>query len=513
MIINRRNSPLFAEGKARWDKFVTEYKGPYDFSSSVYVGMNRKVSFQCPVHGLMQSDAKVMVRGAKCQKCVFEDRRGKRRITQGQMLERFIKAHGQQYDYSQAVYSTQQVPVHIICPDHGAFFQCPEWHWAGSKCPGCAHDSRKKLLSLGYEGFVEVVERNFPGMFDVPMFNYTNSQAEIQIVCRKHKKVCSTKPNWVIMKNNPCTQCNHMKSAEEAAIAKFCGLFTKVSSRNRSLLAPKEVDIYMPSKHLAIEFSGMFWHSHPDEVHENGHKMDHANKFYRLRDMGIRLITVFQSEWRERPYAIKRLLRNAIGAGRGKLMARKCELKNVPHKEAVAFYERYHPQGGAGHGDHYGLYWKGKLVACMRFTFGANDRGAARAGSMWTLTRYATRITVAGGASRLFKAFVNDKNPGEVKSFSDNRYFSGGMYTQLGFTLEEETKPDYQVWSPKIGLAPKSHYQRRLLPKRLQEHGSTEVFDPETDTRTEKEMTYAMGARRIYDCGKKRWVWNPSQER
>jgi len=34
-----------------------------------------------------------------------------------------------------------------------------------------------------------------------------------------------------------------------------------------------------------------------------------------------------------------------------------------------------------------------------------------------------------------------------------------------------------------------------------------EVFDPKTDPRTEAEMTYLMGARRIYDCGKKRWVW------
>jgi hypothetical protein len=81
------------------------------------------------------------------------------------------------------------------------------------------------------------------------------------------------------------------------------------------------------------------------------------------------------------------------------------------------------------------------------------------------------------------------------------------MYEQLGFTLEEDVGEDYVVWSPKIGIRPKPHYQRRVLPKRLEEHGVDDTFDPETDTRTEADMTYLMGCGRLYDCGKKRWVW------
>jgi hypothetical protein len=81
------------------------------------------------------------------------------------------------------------------------------------------------------------------------------------------------------------------------------------------------------------------------------------------------------------------------------------------------------------------------------------------------------------------------------------------MYERLGFVLEKELAPDYQVWSPKVGLKPKSKYQRRLIPARLKEHGVDDLFDPKTDPRSESEMTYLMGCGRIYDCGKKRWVW------
>jgi hypothetical protein len=155
---------------------------------------------------------------------------------------------------------------------------------------------------------------------------------------------------------------------------------------------------------------------------------------------------------------------------------------------------------------HYGLYWKGKLVACMRFTRGANDRGAAKSRD-WTLTRYATRVTVAGGASRLFKAFVREHNPKKVKSFSDNRYFSGDMYEQLGFVLEQETPADYTVWHQKLGLRPKSAWQRRNIPARAKELGLELDFDPVSSPETERDMTFMLGARRLYDCGKKRWVW------
>jgi G:T-mismatch repair DNA endonuclease (very short patch repair protein) len=314
------------------------------------------------------------------------------------------------------------------------------------------------------------------------------------------------------LRGQGCPSCNVRKSAPEEAIADFLERFTPVARRDRNIIGPKELDIYLPKHNLAVEFCGMYWHSHGDREDEKKNKYRHAEKHRLCAEKGIRLITLYETEWQERPQVIKRMLRNAIGRARGRVMARKCEVGRPTPQEARAFYERYHPQGGAGHGEHYGLYYRGKMVACMRFNYGSNDRGAAAKERQWTLGRYATRITVPGGASRLFKAFLKDVSPPTVKSFSDNRWFSGDTYPALGFALEEDVLPDYQVWSPKIGLRPKPHYQRRVLPKRLEEHGLSESFDPKTDSRTEAEMTYLMGARRIYDCGKKRWVWTAAPE-
>jgi len=335
---------------------------------------------------------------------------------------------------------------------------------------------------------------------------YTKISANAEFKCVTHGAHFISTPHAVLRGANPCTRCNHTKSSGEEEVAQFLETFTTVVRRDRTLVKPKELDIYVPGAQLAVEYCGEFYHSHATAADEQANKNKHAQKYQACRDKGVHLITLYESEWKARKPVIKRLLRYAVGAGRGSLMARKCDVSRVSSDEARQFYERYHIQGGNGAGEHYGLYWNGKLVACMRFTYGANDRGP-HASRSWTLSRYATRVTVRGGASRLFKAFLADYQPTEVKSFSDNRFFDGGMYEKLGFVLERELAPDYAVWSPKLGLLPKTQYQRKFIQKRLEEHGLTDIFNADTDPRTESDMTYLMGARRIFDCGKRRWVW------
>jgi hypothetical protein len=418
-----------------------------------------------------------------------------------------VKAHEGRYSYGDVVYTNAHTKVAITCPTHGAFFQTPTNHVQGKGCPRCSAEAFGERSKITLEDFVERARLVWKDRWDYTNTVYTGARSLLTITCPLHGAFQQTQSNHLGGKIG-CTKCNHMQSKGEDAVSSFISRFGEVRRRDRTVLRPRELDIYLPNQKMAVEYCGEYWHSLGDKDSVREKSGAHHQKYLDCKALGIRLFTIYESEWLERNYAIRRLLRNALGKSKGKLMARKCDLRKVPLPEARAFYERYHPQGGDGNGDHYGLYWRGKLVACMRFTHGANDRGTAKE-RVWTLTRYATRITVAGAASRLFKAFVDEYKPSEVKSFSDNRYFEGGMYETLGFVLEEETGPDYQVWSPKLGLRPKSHYQRRALPKRLEEHGVTEPFDPETDTRSEAEMTFLMKCRRLYDAGKRRWVWRP----
>lgn len=423
---------------------------------------------------------------------------------QKSFIEAATKKHLGRYLYDKVQYINAHGKVAITCREHGVFYQNPTNHMQGKGCPACSGVATGKRSRSNLEQFLSAAKSIWGDRWDYSCVVYTKAHDKIEIGCRIHGLFTQTPTNHLTGKL-ACPKCNHTSSLAEDEVMRFAAIFGRAVQRDRQVIKPKELDIYLPDHKLAIEYCGEYWHSSSSKGEEAEMRYRHIKKYQLCREAGVRLLTLYETEWKTHNYAVRRLIRNALGKSRGKVMARKCALGRVPHAIARAFYDRYHPQGGAGNGDHYGLFWKGKLVACMRFTFGANDRGKTE--RVWTLTRYATRITVAGGASRLFQAFVREQQPTEVKSFSDNRFFDGGMYRALGFSLEEELGPDYMVYHPKFGLLPKSHYQRRMIPKRLEELGINEKFDPKTDPRTEAEMTYFMGARRLYDCGKKRWSW------
>lgn len=487
----------------------------YEYPPQDYVGNKTKVRILCPDHGEYLQTPNSHLGGRGCPECANDLKRQRNKAVSLQTLRELparlagVNANWS-YDFTTFVGMAKHIRAH--CAIHGEFYASPNNLLRNSGCVKCG-EAKHRQFALSRmkttEEWVAEARKVHGDVYDYSRSVYLGDKKPITITCKKHGDFVS-RTDGHIYDSNGCPRCSHHLSKGEDAVFRFLSNLTRAEQRNHTVIKPKELDIYMPDVHLAVEYCGEYHHAHKDADDERANKHKHFRKYQDCKARGIRLITLYETEWKEHNYAVRRLLRNAVGKSKGKLMARKCELRKVTTAEARAFYDRYHPQGGSGHGEHYALFWKGKMVACMRFVLGANDRGSGAAKRVWTLGRYATRITVAGAASRLFKAFVQEYNPPVVKSFSDNRFFEGGMYAQLGFVLEEEVAPDYQVWHPRLGTRPKPHYQRRAIPRRIAEIGSNEVFDPETDPRTETQMTYALGARRLYDCGKKRWVWTPT---
>lgn len=503
-------------------KFHPDMLAQYDFSQAVYHGaLERMTGIRCEKHGeFSQYPAQLRKNGAGCPSCGGEVRASKKRLPIEEVIRQASERHNGFYTYDRVIYVNNATKFIVTCPVHGDFSITPNNHITGGKgCPHCGalkrghrknvHEAGRKTadtkIAKFSDQFVSEAKAVHGDTYDYSSVAYKGMRTKITIMCPKHGAFTQT-PEHHLKRSHGCPECSHHRSKGEAAIAKFISIFLPVESRNRQIIAPKELDIYVPKIRVAIEYCGEYWHGASSVDEERKDRTRHLDKYNACAEAGVRLLTIYESEWLDRSFVLKRLIRNVLGKARGKVMARKCELGVIGNAEAAAFFDRYHPQGGTGWGQNYGLLYKGKLVACMRFTFGANDRGAGSE-RMWTLTRYATRISVTGGASRLFSAFVEEHKPEVVKSFSDNRYFTGGMYEKLGFKLEEEIEPDYQVYHPKTGLLAKTAWQRKNIPARIREIGANDRFDSQTDPRTERDMTYALGAQRLFDCGKKRWVW------
>jgi hypothetical protein len=191
-----------------------------------------------------------------------------------------------------------------------------------------------------------------------------------------------------------------------------------------------------------------------------------------------------------------------------RLHARQLTVCPVSGPEARAFLERYHIQGAPGsNAVAVGLRHGGDLVAVMTFASAGDRRGASSGNEDGvSLTRYATSVSIPGGASRLLSHWRKANPDQPLFSYSDPRVFSGGMYAALGFVVTKLLAPDYRVMLHGV-LRHKSACQRKALERIRLSLGRGDVapFDAATDPRTEWQMEDALGIARIWTPGLVRW--------
>ena len=267
---------------------------------------------------------------------------------------------------------------------------------------------------------------------------------------------------------------------------------TNIITNSKKIIAPYEIDIYLPDHNYAIEVNGDYWHSFGDKETRKEQKY-HQNKFLQCRDKGIKLIQL--SEYlivTHLPKVIKKLKHDLIGAD--KVFGRKCDCKIIDKQEANAFLDTNHFQNGSNHSSiHVGLYHKAELISVMTFgkpRFNSNFE--------WEIIRLATIKNVIGGTSKMFSKFVKTANPKSVISYSDNCYGDGAVYKKLGFTFDKITDPSYMF--SKNGI----FYSRFVTQKHKLAGFLGDKFD---NTLTEAENMFNAGYRRIWDAGTTRWIW------
>jgi len=126
---------------------------------------------------------------------------------------------------------------------------------------------------------------------------------------------------------------------------------TKILFNDRNILKPKELDIYVPSMNLAIEYNGLYWHS--DKFKDNDY---HLKKLESCLSKGITLIQIFEDEWIYNTSLIKKKLTHLLNQDTTKsVYARKCVVKDVPNKDYNTFLETNHVQGTINASIRYGL--------------------------------------------------------------------------------------------------------------------------------------------------------------
>lgn len=269
---------------------------------------------------------------------------------------------------------------------------------------------------------------------------------------------------------------------------------TPIVIEDRTVLYPKELDIYIPDKKLAIECNGLYWHS---ECIGGKNKVYHLNKMKRCLLKEITLIQIFEDEWKFKKEIVKSILKNLIKkVSSERVFARNCVVKIVSKKDYQKFVENNHIQGSGPSSIRLGLYHNGELVSVMGFCKSRFDKNFD-----YEISRFCNKLdtSVAGGASRLFDYFVKNHSPSSIISYSDRRYFSGNLYLKLGFRFVHNSGPNYfYIMDSSSATKNRMSFQKHKLKKLL----------PNFDSKlTEWQNMQNHGFDRIWDCGNSKWVW------
>lgn len=268
----------------------------------------------------------------------------------------------------------------------------------------------------------------------------------------------------------------------------------EVLEGDRNLLNGFEVDILVPDLKLAIEYNGIYWHSE----YAGGKGMEyHQNKLERLKELGYRLIYVWEDELYKLETTISRTIEEACGAGH-RIDASKCSYKTLVGSDDAVDY--YHREGTLGSRVTNHVLTQGGQPVCIMQLSHRPSKKKGQAGK--SVLRYTALngYNVKEGFTTLFNhATKLTKGDRVYQAELDPSFDDTAMYEAVGFELVEEKKE--QQWY----LMKPYQFSRRLSRVEFTERAKLIDDTLRNDTWLTETRLAKLGADRVW--GVKRQVW------
>lgn len=323
--------------------------------------------------------------------------------------------------------------------------------------------------------------------------------------------ICAKKHTWktaihVRTAGSNCPECvaataNYVSQGEKD-IAKFLNaLNIPFVQSNRSVLKNLELDFYIASHNLAIEFNGLYWHS--EEAGKS--PKYHYEKWLAAKNQGVQLLQIWEDDWLSRKEIVLRAIAHKLGKSSefntlypeygtpAKIYARKTSIQHINTRQAKDFFEKHHIQGFAS-----GSYYLAladsddKVRAVLTLRKEQQD--------VLNIIRYATAGTVAGGFTKLLKYAERTYQPSSFITFADHTISDGKLYENNGFVQDKELPPDYMYV---------------IKNKRQHKFGyRLKRFQTDPNLKWEKGLSESQLAKlnkisRVWDAGKTRYKYIP----
>lgn len=472
------------------------------FENVEYINTKTKIKIYCHhkdengnEHGEFEITPLHFLGGERCPKCRYiKSAQGKRRSVD-EVKALASEVHNNKYDYSLITeYKNDRIKYPIICPIHGIFYQTFNNHIKGKQgCPKCGIEKSSSSKIILFDEFKERANAIHEGKYEYVKDSYISLSRKVKIICPIHGEFSQVAGNHIM--GQGCPKCGNYESKGEKEIYEYiCSLIGEENVKNRykgAINGKYELDIYIPSKNLAIEYNGLYWHS---EIMRD--RFYHLDKTNECNTRGIKLVHIFEDEWLEKQNIVKSMLDDILKQDKRNIDAKKCNIKEITTQEAKNFLNINHIKGYCNSKYRLGLYYNDELISVMTF-----DKSKHFVGGNYKieLLRFANKLNtnVIGGASKLFSYFIKMMPCNEIVSYADKRWPQDKFFNTLGFKKYNDLKSNYYYI---IG-------RKRISRFNLRKSVLVNKYGCPQDM-TEREFCLKQKWYRIYDCGCICYIWN-----
>ncbi len=349
--------------------------------------------------------------------------------------------------------------------------------------------------------FIEDAVRVHGDIYSYELTEYINSHIDVDIICSNHG-IFKQKP-YHHLQGSGCLYCSKSVSKSEIELQQWLKQYIDIKTNNRQLIHPLELDIVIPSKKIAIEYNGLYWHSESRGKDRRYHK----NKYELCKEKGYRLIQIWEDEWLFKKDIVKSRLKHIIGLYDKTIYARKCTIREVSPSQARPFIDKHHIQGYTGCSVKLGLYHDteddfgigfDELVAVMTFAKPSISKGNKTKEGSFELSRFCSSCKVTDAGGKLLKYFTRNYDVSYILTYADLRWSDGNLYNAIGFDFVSYTPTNYYY----VVDGKRKHrfnYRKNVLNEKL------DIFDPNL---TEYQNMLNNDIDRVWDCGNLKFAMN-----
>lgn len=292
----------------------------------------------------------------------------------------------------------------------------------------------------------------------------------------------------------------HKQSKAEIEIMNFVKGLGFECYPDRKILQGKEIDIYVPSKRVGIEYNGLLWHR---EWGGNKPKDYHYNKMIGCQEAGVNLFSFADYEYEMHPDLILSRITHKLSCSKGeKVYGRRCEIKKITRMTANKFLERNDIDGITNAKVNIGAFYNDELVGVLCLNKGQKNK--------WAIERIATSYdkVCSGVCGKMFACFKRNFQFNSIEVLGDRRWafdVENNLFTRLGFKYAEEVKPSFKY--VRMGHYVANGYNRQDFKKCDEYIDMKTKLIIENKPSNEKAVAKKLGYDRLWDCGYIKYIY------